>query len=177
LDYGHNPAAVKAMCTLVDRLSEERSGRRICVLAMPGDRRDEDIREAATRAATSFDHFICRRDDRRRGRGDDEVPMMLRQALLDAGVPEERIEVVVSEVDAVNRGLALACPGDLLLMFCDAITRTWKQVIYFGSDRPETRPQTAEVPKVIEAPAPPPPAEPDGNWVRDTRGVFLAEED
>ena len=38
LDYGHNPAAVEAMCTLVDRLSEgENSGRKVCVLSAPGD--------------------------------------------------------------------------------------------------------------------------------------------
>jgi cyanophycin synthetase len=41
LDYAHNPAAVRAMCNLVDRFETE--GRRIVVLAAPGDRRDEDI--------------------------------------------------------------------------------------------------------------------------------------
>ena len=46
LDYGHNPAAVEAMCGLVDRL--EIAGRRICVLAGPGDRRDEDIKDIGT---------------------------------------------------------------------------------------------------------------------------------
>ena len=39
LDYGHNPAAVDAMCTLVDRLAQSDSlgtnGKRICVLAAP----------------------------------------------------------------------------------------------------------------------------------------------
>src|SRR5262249_18886694 len=61
LDYGHNPAAVGAMVDLVRRL--EVKGRRICVLAAPGDRRDEDMREIARLAAGRFDHYICRRDD------------------------------------------------------------------------------------------------------------------
>jgi cyanophycin synthetase len=71
LDYAHNPAAVTAMCNLVDRF--EPDGRRILVLAAPGDRRDEDIREIAAIAAGHFDHFICRCDDNRRGRGPDEA--------------------------------------------------------------------------------------------------------
>ena len=63
LDYAHNPAAVKAMCDLVDRFETE--GKRIVVLSAPGDRRDEDIREIAEIASGHFDHFICRRDDNR----------------------------------------------------------------------------------------------------------------
>ena len=45
LDYGHNPAAIKAMVQLVEHLDTE--GRRLVVLAAPGDRRDEDVREIA----------------------------------------------------------------------------------------------------------------------------------
>ena len=48
LDYGHNPAAVAAMADLASRLKV--TGRRICVLAGPGDRRDEDIRDMARTA-------------------------------------------------------------------------------------------------------------------------------
>ena len=72
LDYGHNPAAVEAMCDLVERLDV--SGRRIVVLAAPGDRRDEDIHDIGRIAAGRFDRYICRRDDSLRGRKPDEVP-------------------------------------------------------------------------------------------------------
>jgi UDP-N-acetylmuramyl tripeptide synthase len=41
VDYGHNAAAIEAMCQLVERL--EPKGRKLVVLAGPGDRRDEDI--------------------------------------------------------------------------------------------------------------------------------------
>ena len=177
-DYGHNPAAVEAMCTLVDRLSEEGTGKRIAVLAVPGDRRDEDIAAIATRAARSFDHFIVRRDDARRGRGDDEVPRLLRESLLAAGVADSAIDVVIAEPDAVNRALSMAEPGDLVLLFADQITRTWKQVIYFGSNRPETRPgepRPAPAPEPVMAPREEPIAAPaDARWERDERGVFLS---
>ncbi len=131
LDYAHNPAAVKAMCGVVDRFDVE--GRRIVVLAAPGDRRDEDISEIAGIAAGHFEHFICRCDDNRRGRGHDEVAVMLKNRLLQEGVPADRIEIVPDEQEATTRALELAAPGDLVLVLSDNTTRTWKQIIYFNS--------------------------------------------
>ena len=177
LDYGHNPAAVKAMVQVVERLETE--GRRLVVLAAPGDRRDEDVREIARLCAGSFDHYICRRDDSRRGRGPEEIPRMLRQALLDAGVEDERIEVIADERAAVHRGLTLARPGDLLLIFADAIERGWKQITQFSPEADAGAPATTTAPQI----------EPrefiehdldlgdSQGFVRDERGVRLAREE
>ena len=131
LDYAHNPAAVSAMCALVDRFEVE--GRRIVVLSAPGDRRDEDIREIASISAGHFDHFICRCDDNRRGRGKDEVAVMLKNKLLEEGIPADQIEVVADEQEATTRALESGAPGDLVLILGDNIKRTWKQIIYFNS--------------------------------------------
>jgi cyanophycin synthetase len=131
LDYAHNPAAVQAMCDLVQRFDVE--GKRIIVLSAPGDRRDEDIREIAAIAAEHFDYFICRCDDNRRGRGEDEVAVMLKNRLLEAGKSADQIEVVPDEQEANRRALEMADAGDLILMLGDDIKRTWKQIIYFNS--------------------------------------------
>jgi cyanophycin synthetase len=131
LDYAHNPAAVAAMCNLVDRF--EVSGQRIVVLAAPGDRRDEDIRGIAEVAAGHFDHFICRCDDNRRGRGDDEVAVLLKNTLLEKGVSADSIEVITDEQEATARALEMAQVGDLILVLGDNTTRAWKQIIYFNS--------------------------------------------
>jgi cyanophycin synthetase len=177
LDYGHNPAAVEAMCGLVDRL--EVAGRRICVLAGPGDRRDEDIRDIGRIAAGHFDRYICRRDDGLRGRKPDEVPNLLREALLENGVPSEQIVMIPDEQAATDAALREAQAGDLLLVFADAITRTWKQVIQF---QPEAPTRLVERPRVSR----PEPAAAavaaalfeDGRreFVRDNRGVWLPRE-
>jgi len=132
LDYAHNPAAVKAMCDLVDRF--EREGQRIVVLSAPGDRRDEDIKEIAEIAAGHFDHFICRCDDNRRGRGVDEVAVMLKNTLLENDVESDRIEVIPDEQEATSRAMQMAETGDLILVLADNIKRTWKQIIYFNSE-------------------------------------------
>ena len=135
LDYGHNPAAIEAMTKLCDQLDP--NGRKIICFSMPGDRRDDDIIQAAKIVAGRFDHYICRADDGRRGRGEREVPDMLRDALIEAGVSSDQIEVIPSEVEAVDAALNMAKTDDLLLVFGDDITRSWKQIIYFN------RPQEA----------------------------------
>ena len=135
LDYGHNPAAMEAMTKLCTQL--EPKGRRIICFSMPGDRRDEDIVAAATIVAGKFDHYICKADDGRRGRGNAEVPEMLRKTLIENGVSEDQIEIIPSEVEAVNAALELGQQDDLVLIFGDNIARTWKQIIYFN------RPQEA----------------------------------
>jgi len=128
-DYAHNAHAVAAMTDLATRLDVR--GRRIVVLAGPGDRRDEDIRAIAAAVAGRFDHYICRRDDGLRGRASDEVPQMLAAVLREHGVPEAAIAIIPDEQEAISAALAMGDTGDLLMIFADALTRSWKQVIKF----------------------------------------------
>jgi cyanophycin synthetase len=175
VDYGHNAAAVEAMCQLVDRL--EPRGRKLVVVAAPGDRRDEDIRDIARTCAGHFDHYICRRDDRPRGRAVDEVPRMLQDALLANGVRPDQIDVISDEPGAVAHLLAMARPGDLLLIFADQVSRTWKQVINFRSESqaPVERPRESVV---VSPTVPPEPLLSEyATLVRDERGVRLAKEE
>jgi cyanophycin synthetase len=146
LDYGHNEAAVGAMVDVVERLKP--LGRRIVCVTYPSDRRDEDIREIARRVAGRFDQYICHSDDSPRGRAPTEVPEILKAGLMEFGVPEDAIEVAESEEGSVERGLGLARPNDLLLIFCDAITRTWKQIIYF---KPAMKPEPVPPERVVAA--------------------------
>jgi cyanophycin synthetase len=173
VDYGHNAAAVEAMCQLCDRL--EPQGRRIVVLAAPGDRRDSDIAEIGTICAGHFDHYIVRRDDKLRGREGDQVPIMLRNALLTAGVAKEQIEMIPDEVTAVDHALAMARPGDLLLVFADAITRTWKQVIGFHPAAASASERAAR-PAIVETPIVSEPLPAHDALVRDERGVRIKRE-
>lgn len=128
-DYAHNAHAVSMMADLAQRLDVE--GRRIVVLAGPGDRRDEDLRAIAEAVAGRFDHYICRRDDGLRGRDGDEVPLILSRALKASGVPEEAISLIPDEQEALDAGLRMSAKGDLLMVFADKLTRSWKQIIKF----------------------------------------------
>lgn len=132
LDYAHNPAAIKTITDLAGRL--EVKGKRRLVIAMPGDRRDEDIIEAARIVASTFDTFVCKADDDRRGRGFDEVPQLMKTTLMEAGVDEANIQVIPSESEAVEAGLSSCHGGDLVVILGDNITRCWKQIVHFNED-------------------------------------------
>ena len=178
LDYAHNPSAVKTMSDLVERLGEP--GRKIVVLAAPGDRRDEDVRDIARAAAGHFDVYICRQDDSRRGRADGEIPTMLRDALLEAGVGDDSIHIVRDEQEATHTALATARPGDLVMIFGDQIKRCWKQIIYFksgegepvGEKSPSRSAPYAPLELAGEAYQP----EAGARLLRDERGVMIAPE-
>jgi len=130
-DYGHNAHAVAAMADLAQRL--EVTGRRIVVLAGPGDRRDEDLRAIADAVAGRFDHYICRRDDSLRDRGPDEVPKLQSTQLQLRGVPAAAISIIPDEQEAIEAALNMGQAGDLLLVFADALIRSWKQITKFKS--------------------------------------------
>jgi len=129
LDYAHNPAAFTALSGLVDQL--EVAGRRILVVSIPGDRRDEDVAEAARILASHFDVFICKADANRRGRGHDEIPQMLRTNLIANGVSPDAIHIQPEEPEALDLALNMAAEGDLVVINGDDTVRCWKQIIYF----------------------------------------------
>jgi cyanophycin synthetase len=155
-DYGHNAHAVGMLSDLALRLDV--TGRRIVVLAGPGDRRDEDLVAIARAVAGRFDHYICRRDDNLRGRAPDEVPRIQAQTLRAAGVPETSISIIPDEQTAIDAALRMGEPGDLLLVFADALVRSWKQITKFkpsGAAAPAAvPPHRAEVKGNGSAPPP-----------------------
>ncbi len=174
-DYGHNAHAVGVMADLAQRLDVQ--GRRIIVMAGPGDRRDEDIRAIAEAVAGRFDHYICRRDDGLRGRDGDEVPLILARTLQAQGVRDDQISIIPDEQEAIDAALRMGLAGDLVLIFADALTRSWKQVIKF---RPEgaapVRKPDAPVVEPTFVTAEETASELEG-LVRDERGVRMGREE
>ena len=139
LDYGHNEAAVGAMVDLVDRLKPR--GHRIIGVTCPGDRRNEDAAAIAAKVAGHFDAYICHRDDNLRGRGPDEMPKLMRAALIAEGVAPDAITIIEEEEEALDAALSRAQPDDLVLFFCDGITRCWKRIVHFTPKFTATGPE------------------------------------
>ncbi len=178
-DYGHNAHAVGVMSELAGRL--EVTGRRIVVLAGPGDRRDEDLVAIANAAAGRFDHYVLRRDDDLRGREPDAVPKLQAAALRATGIADSAISIIPDEQEAIDAALRMGQPGDLLLVFADALTRSWKQIIRF---RPAGTP-AAEAAPATRVPAPVPVVEAAAEasamlnlegLIRDERGIRVARD-
>ena len=74
IDYCHNVDGMRNLAEFTRRMIRRRrrrpdgGGRAIGVIGMPGDRRDEDMREYGAYAAGAFDEIIIREDRNLRGR-------------------------------------------------------------------------------------------------------------
>jgi cyanophycin synthetase len=124
VDYAHNPAAIEGLMELVRALP---AARRIGVLAVPGDRRDDDIRTVG-RLAAGLDVAIVKEDDDRRGRAPGETAGLIVEGLRAGGQSPDAIEIIPDEREAVDRALALLGDGDLAFVLADDVTGLLEQV-------------------------------------------------
>jgi cyanophycin synthetase len=102
--------------------------------------------------------------------------------MLEHGVPSHEIHVIPEETEAIHAALAAAQPGDLVLIFGDAIARSWKQITTFEpameiprSDSPRQKavlppPGVAEMTPAMNRELR------DRPLIRDERGVRLQRE-
>jgi cyanophycin synthetase len=124
VDYGHNSAAIDAVLGTARRMQAHR---RIGLIAVPGDRRDEDIRRAG-RAAAVLDEVIVKEDADRRGRAPGEIASLLVEGLREGGMPAERIRIIHHEPEAVDAALSGLREGDLVVILVDDITYVLNRV-------------------------------------------------
>jgi cyanophycin synthetase len=89
----------------------------VLVIGLPGDRRDDDLRDTMRRAG-SFAHLVLLHDlEDRRGRNVDEVPNLLRP-VVPQGVPTE---ILKDQRAAIQRAWQLVQPGDRLVVIADIV--------------------------------------------------------
>ncbi|WEK46380.1 MAG: cyanophycin synthetase [Candidatus Andeanibacterium colombiense] len=126
LDYAHNAASLKALGESLPGLRPA-GGRTIGMVSIPGDRREQDIIEIGRLAVTIFDRVVFREgpDGRTRPRG--EVLKLLEQGAAEAG-GNGRFESIMEEADAVAHCLAMARPGDLVVLFPTKVEDVFRQV-------------------------------------------------
>jgi cyanophycin synthetase len=114
LDYAHNPAGMRAMAEMADALPHRR---KIVVAGAPGDRYDEKLRECGRILGEHFDEIVLRDiliD--LRGRDPGEVPRLMLEGIAQVRSDLSHVHLVLDEHDAVERALALAGPGDLVII-------------------------------------------------------------
>jgi cyanophycin synthetase len=116
IDYAHNPHGLAAMSRLAEAM---RRNRLVCVLGLPGDRRDEDIRQAGRIVGEHFDRVIVRDDFDLRGRNPGDVARIIRDGLLAGGLRESQITEVPVEEEAIAHAVSEAQPGDLIVYIAD----------------------------------------------------------
>jgi cyanophycin synthetase len=169
VDYAHNPHGLAMVGDFVDRMTSASSvpgppgapswsaNLRMAVIATPGDRRDDDIRELGRVAARYFDDVIVREDVNTRGRKRGETAALVLEGVREAmngGGRAGNAEVILDEMDATRRALDRSRPGDLVVLCVDYATEVWREL--------ESRRSLAQ-PSVLRAP------DGDGN-VEGSRG-------
>jgi UDP-N-acetylmuramyl tripeptide synthase len=118
LDFGHNPAAVRAALGLVLALQNARPGKLTVITGAPGDRTDEEIEEIARAICEARPHKVVVRElsDYLRGREAGAVPALLRRALVAHGLHDDAFVPANSEVEALAAALEGARDGDLVAL-------------------------------------------------------------
>jgi cyanophycin synthetase len=134
VDYAHNPHSLAMAGDFVNRLTGPdvngpQPGRRIAVIASPGDRRDEDMRELGRVAASLFDIVIVREDANKRGRQRGEIAgRVIEGVRSEAQSRVQEAEIVIDEGPAIDAALNRARPGDVVLLCVDKPADTWREL-------------------------------------------------
>jgi cyanophycin synthetase len=134
IDYAHNAAGLEAVGEFVERVTSSASvpgpagsaswsaNLRVAVVATPGDRRDEDMRQLGRVAARYFDDIVIREYEGTRGRKRGETAELIMEGVQEAirkGARAGSAEIVLEERAAVRRALDRSRPGDLVVVCVD----------------------------------------------------------
>ncbi|MEO8625787.1 MAG: cyanophycin synthetase, partial [Candidatus Limnocylindrales bacterium] len=114
-------------------------GRAIGVIGMPGDRRNEDHLEFGKIAAGAFDAIVVREDKNLRGRNPGESAALVVDGINRAhghGARCATAQIVPDEQDATAAAMALAQPGDLVMLCADDSAAVYSRVVAEAHSRP-----------------------------------------
>lgn len=114
IDYAHNPAALKALATVLERYRGR--GRLIGMIGLPGDRRDSDLRDAGAQAAGIFDEILFREGAEGRGREKGTMNALMLEGALATGKDPAKVRCFANEAEATDFALRHVRRGDVLVL-------------------------------------------------------------
>ena len=115
VDYGHNPAAIRAMQATVSKWN---ASRRTAVIAIPGDRSTDLIIESARAVAHGYDRIYIREDKDLRGRQPGEVAEILAGTIRQES-PDVTVHIVLDELEATIAAFCSMVPDEIVVTSSD----------------------------------------------------------
>ena len=117
VDYAHNPDGLRGVLQVAEGLKHG-GGRLGLLLGHAGNREDADIERLAMTAAQFAPSLVVVKEIEGylRGREPGEVPRILRNALLRAGLRAESVVERPGELEAARYAIYWARPGDVLVL-------------------------------------------------------------
>ncbi len=130
LDYAHNPAGLRALQKLIERMDGKP---KVGIIAGIGDRRLEDNVEIGQIAAEMFDEVIIRQDKNLRGKTDQEIIDMLTIGIKKVN-PKKSFKVIANETEAITNAVKNAKKGSLIVLCSDVVPDALDLVMKFKED-------------------------------------------
>ncbi|TFW11318.1 cyanophycin synthetase [Massilia arenosa] len=114
VDYAHNLAAYAALAETARAMT---AGQLVGIVAVPGDRRDQDIVTIGKACAACFDQMIVYETENR-GRADGVVADLIMQGARQSLINHEQLHCRLDVHEAIRHGLSMCAPGDVLVFGC-----------------------------------------------------------
>lgn len=130
LDYAHNPAGLRALKNMVEKLD---GNPKIGIIAGIGDRREEDNIEMGGIAAEMFDEIIIRQDKHLRGKTEEELIKMLHDGIKKID-PDKKVTIIPSEKEAITHAVKNATKGSLIVLCSDVVPDALELVKQFKEE-------------------------------------------
>ena len=117
MDYAHNPAGFQGLTKFISRLPNKY---RTVVMNVPGDRRDEDIREMGEIAGNNFDRIVIRAGNYLRGREATDIAALIQEGIARSE-GEPQVRVIPDSRDAIHHAIKNGRKGELVVTLADVV--------------------------------------------------------
>lgn len=114
VDYAHNPHGLRALAGYLKNIFEKKLG----IIAVPGDRRDDDIVEFGRIAGEMYDDIIIRFDRDTRGRSEQSIVTLLAQGI-NSSKPDLSFKVIADTETAIQYAVENAPKGSYIVICAD----------------------------------------------------------
>lgn len=117
IDYAHNKDGFVQLKKFLDKTE---SATKTGIIASPGDRREEDIKNIGFLAGQMFDEVIIRHDKDDRGRTKEQLTQLMILGIMQAN-PHASINIISDEIEAVQFAMDNAKEGSFIVLCSDKI--------------------------------------------------------
>lgn len=117
MDYAHNPAGFRGLTNFIAKLPNKY---RTVVMNVPGDRRDDDIREMGQIAGESFDRIVIRAGHYLRGRIATEIAALIQEGIASSG-KEPQVRIIADSRDSIHHAIKYGRKGELVVTLADVV--------------------------------------------------------
>ena len=120
VDYAHNQ---DGFCELKSFLYQTPASMKVGIIACPGDRRDQDIRNIGMHAAEMFDEIIIKHDKDGRGRTNEEITHLFKEGIekIDPAIP---VTIISDEIEAIQYAMDTAKDNSFIVVCAENVQKT-----------------------------------------------------